>query len=60
MPLHINVAKFLPEKVEKKLLNISSGYFYRQDMGKIKWRNICQNVDKLCQKIDGLLFPFID
>jgi len=27
----------LPEKIEKKLLYISGGYFYRQGLEKIKW-----------------------
>jgi hypothetical protein len=35
MPLHINTAKFLPEKIEKNILNISSGYFNRPDLKKI-------------------------
>ena len=37
-PLNIDTAKFLPEKIEKKLLYISGGYFYRQGLKKIKWR----------------------
>ena len=59
-PLIINTAKFLPEKIENKTLNISSGYFYRQDLKELKWNNICQILDKWCQKIDVLLFLFID
>ena len=59
-PLNINNAKFLPEKIENKTLNISSGYFYRQDLKELKWNNICQTLDQRCQKIDVLLFLFID
>jgi len=50
----------LPEKIEKKLLYISSVYFYRLDLKELKWRNICQILDQRCQKIDVLLFLFID
>ena len=59
-PLNINIAKFLPEKIEKKLFYISSGYFNRQGLKEIKWNNICQILDQWCQKIDVLLFLFID
>jgi len=59
-PLNVNNAKFLPEKIEKKLLYISNGYFYRQGLKKIKWNNICQILDQWCQKIDVLLSLFID
>jgi len=48
----------LPEKIEKKLLNISGSYFYRQDMKKIKWRNICQILDQWRQKIDVFSISF--
>jgi hypothetical protein len=59
-PLNINTAKFLPVKMEKKLLYISSGYFYTQGLKKTNLSNICQILDQWCQKIDVLLFLFID
>ena len=59
-PLNVNTAKFLPEKIKNKTLNISSGYFYRQDLKEIKWNKIGQILDRRCQKIDVFLFLFID
>jgi len=50
-PFVVKNAKFLPEKIEKKLLYISSGYFYWQGLKELKWSNIGQFLDQLCQKI---------
>ena len=48
------------KKSKYKLLNISSGYFYIQSLKEIKGNNICQILDQRCQKIDVLLFLFIE
>ena len=46
----MNTAKFLPEKIENKTLNISSGYFYRQGLKELKWNNICQSFGSAVSK----------